>query len=102
MTAQFATTEEVAAGCGLHQTTILRWAKQGLLPAPEVRNMGRRGRTSRWPTHAPAQARWVRRLLDSGLSIDETRDLVAHLAAPAFLRLEPGQQDRIVEEIRRG
>ena len=69
----WATTEQVAAAASVHETTIGRWLKQGLLPAPEVRNMGRRGRTTRWPLHAPEQARWVKTQLDAGFSFDEVR-----------------------------
>ena len=69
----WATTEEVAKAAGVHQTTVGRWLKLGLLPAPEVRNMGRRGRTTRWPLHAPEQARWVKTQLDAGFSFDEVR-----------------------------
>lgn len=78
----WATTEQVAAAASVHETTVGRWLKQGLLPAPEVRNMGRRGRTTRWPLHAPAQARWVKNQLDAGFSFDEVR---AALAAGEFI-----------------
>jgi len=69
----WATTEQVAAAAGVHETTVGRWLKLGLLPTPEVRNMGRRGRTTRWPLHAPEQARWVKAQLDAGFSFDEVR-----------------------------
>jgi len=69
----WATTEQVAAAAGVHETTVGRWLKQGLLPTPELRNMGRRGRMTRWPLHAPAQARWVKSQLDAGFSFDEVR-----------------------------
>lgn len=77
----WATTGQVAAAASVHETTVGRWLKQGLLPAPEVRNMGRRGRTTRWPLYAPAQARWVKSQLDAGFSFDEVR---AALAAGEF------------------
>lgn len=69
----WATTSQVAAGAGIHETTVGRWLKLGLLPVPEVRNMGRRGRTTRWPLVAPAQARWVKGQLDAGFSFEEIR-----------------------------
>lgn len=69
----WATTEQVAAAAGVHVTTVGRWLKLGLLPAPEIRNMGRRGRTTRWLLHAPDQARWVKAQLDAGFSFDEVR-----------------------------
>lgn len=78
----WATTEQVATAAGVHQTTVGRWLKQGLLPAPEVRNMGRRGRTTRWPLYAPDQACWVKTQLDAGFSFDEIR---AALAAGEFV-----------------
>jgi DNA-binding transcriptional MerR regulator len=78
----WATTAQVAAAAGIHQTTVGRWLKLGLLPTPEIRNMGRRGRTTRWPLHAPAQAQWVKARLDEGSSFAE---IAAMLAAGEFV-----------------
>jgi DNA-binding transcriptional MerR regulator len=75
------TTEEVAEAAGVHPTTINRWVRAGLLPAPEVFYRGRRGKQSRWDHVAPTQARWVARLLKLGLTFDEIR---AKLAAGEF------------------
>ena len=66
---------------GLSRPTILRWARLGVLPAPEMLNRGRRGRQTRWPEHTEAQARWVTTQLDAGLTFDE---IVAALAAGQF------------------
>jgi DNA-binding transcriptional MerR regulator len=69
----WATTSQVAESAGIHETTVGRWLKLGLLPKPEIMNMGRRGRTMRWPRHAPAQAKWVKEQLGLGFSFDEVR-----------------------------
>ncbi len=73
----WATTQQVAAAADVHETTIGRWLKLGLLPTPELRNMGRRGRTTRWPLHAPDQARWIKVKLDEGFSFAEVADMLA-------------------------
>ncbi|HEY0137338.1 MAG TPA: hypothetical protein VGB85_24815, partial [Nannocystis sp.] len=61
--------------------TVLRWARIGVLPAPEIVHRGRRGRLTRWPTHTEAQARWVQGQLDAGQTFDE---IAAALAAGRF------------------
>lgn len=66
---------------GLSRPTLLRWARLGVLPAPIMLNRGRRGRQTRWAEHAEAQARWVLRQLDAGLTFDE---ILAALAAGHF------------------
>jgi excisionase family DNA binding protein len=75
------TTDEVAAAAGVHPSTINRWVKQGLLPAPQVFYRGKRGKQSRWEAVAPAQARWVQGELEAGRTFDEIR---ARLAAGEF------------------
>lgn len=65
------TRAEVATAAGVHPTTISRWLHQGLLPSPKYLNLGKRGRTSRWPAHAPAQARWVKAQLDAGRPVED-------------------------------
>lgn len=69
------TTADVATAAGAHETTVGRWVKQGLLPAPTIVNMGRRrGRSARWALHAPEQAAWIRARLDDGWTFDEVRE----------------------------
>ena len=75
------TTEELADALGLSQSTVLRWARIGVLPAPEIVHRGRRGRQTRWPAHTEAQARWVQGQLDAGQTFDE---IAAVLAAGGF------------------
>jgi excisionase family DNA binding protein len=75
------TTEELAEALGLSRSTALRWARIGVLPAPEIVHRGRRGRQTRWAAHTEAQARWVQRQLDAGQTFDE---IAAGLAAGAF------------------
>lgn len=75
------TTEQLAEALGLSRSTVLRWARLGVLPAPVVVFRGRRGRQTRWPEHTEAQARWVHRQLDGGLTFEE---IVAALAAGQF------------------
>lgn len=70
------TTSEVAAAAQVHPATITRWVKQGLLPTPQIVNMGRWGRSTRFPLHAPEQARWVRKQLESGRTFAEIRSML--------------------------
>lgn len=81
------TTEELAEALGLSRSTVLRWARIGVLPAPTVVHRGRRGRQTRWPVHTEAQARWVHAKLDAGLTFDE---IAAALAAGEFKPVEGG------------
>jgi len=67
------TTAQVAAAAGVSPGTVLRWAKMGVLPAPEIYFGGARGRMARWPVHAPAQATWVHQQLEAHMSWDEIR-----------------------------
>lgn len=75
------TTSEVAAAAQVHPATITRWVKQGVLPTPQIVNMGRWGRSTRFPLHAPDQARWVRKQLERGRTFAEIRMM---LEAGAF------------------
>ena len=50
------TTPEVADAAGVSGVTVQEWSKKGVLPPYQVVHAGRRGKTSRWPRHAPAQA----------------------------------------------
>lgn len=65
----WATTEQVMEAAGTSKATIFRWAKLGVLPAPEV--IYARGRFARWALHAPAQATWVDQKLRSGWTFGE-------------------------------
>jgi hypothetical protein len=67
------TTAQVASAAGVSPGTVLRWAKLGVLPAPEIYFGGARGRMARWPVHAPAQAAWVHQQLEAHMSWDEIR-----------------------------
>lgn len=69
-------TAAVAKAAGVHVSTITRWVKAGLLPAPETRREGVRGMRVRWPRHAPEQAAWVAALLADGWSYDEIRGAI--------------------------
>lgn len=67
------TTPEAAAVVGVSGQTLLRWARTGLLPAPERVLRGRRGNVSEWPETTIAQARWVFAQLESGKTLDKIR-----------------------------
>ncbi|MBZ5715263.1 MerR family transcriptional regulator [Nannocystis pusilla] len=71
------TTREVAESVGVHATTILRWAREGVLPAPDLHHGGRRGQTSRFSVVAVAQAAWVKSHLENGFSFEEIRSKLA-------------------------
>lgn len=75
------TTPEVAEAAGVSGVTVQDWSRRGVLPVYEVHHGGRRGKTSRWPLYAPAQAKWVKALLDEGYSFEEIK---AALAAGEF------------------
>lgn len=64
-------TEEVCATVEKTRKTILRWARLGLLPPFEV--VYARGKSVRWPAHAPEQARWVDSQLRAGFTFDEIK-----------------------------
>ncbi|WP_434424562.1 MerR family DNA-binding transcriptional regulator [Nannocystis pusilla] len=66
-------TEAVAKAAGVHPSTITRWAKAGLLPAPETKREGVRGMRVRWAPQAPAQAKWVADRLGEGWSYEEIK-----------------------------
>lgn len=74
---RWATTKEVAAAAGVTDSTVMKWAGRGVLPAYTTVYGGARGRAARWPLHAPAQAAWVKGKLDRGLTWDEIRALLA-------------------------
>lgn len=67
------TTEEVATAAGVAPATVRRWGRLGVLPPLQKISMGRRGTQTRWPLHAPEQARWVRSMLDTGHTFEEIR-----------------------------
>ena len=69
-----ASTDAVCEAAGVSRVTVHRWAKQGLLPVPDKVFRGRRGTSSLWPVHAPAQAKWVREQLDAGQTISQVRE----------------------------
>jgi len=71
------TTPEAAAAVGVSGQTLLRWARAGLLPAPERVLRGRRGNVSEWPESTLAQARWVFGQLEAGKTIDKIRAALA-------------------------
>ena len=88
------TTTEVAAAAGAHETTVGRWVKQGLLPTPTIINMGRRrGRTTRWPLHAPEQAAWVRARLDEGWTFPEVLEALARGEFKPSIPIESAEVD---------
>lgn len=68
-TSAWVTTEEVCAAVGRSKATILRWSRLGVLPP--YKTIYARGRSARWPAHAPAQARWVDRKLAEGHTFAE-------------------------------
>lgn len=70
------TTAELAAAAQVHPATITRWVKLELLPKPEIVNMGRWGRSTRYPLYAPEQARWVRAQLERGRTFTEIREML--------------------------
>lgn len=65
------TTPEVAEATGVSGQTLLRWARQGLLPAPAKIHRGGRGVGSAWSEGTIAQARWVLDRLNSNETITQ-------------------------------
>lgn len=82
---RWATTKEVAEAAGVTDSTVMKWAAKGVLPAYTTVYGGARGRAARWPLHAPAQAAWVKARLDQGLTFSEVGELLARgeFKAPA-------------------
>lgn len=78
MVSRWATTEEVATAAGITGSAVMKWAGKQVLPPYTVHYSGRRGRSARWPLHAPEQATWVRGQLDAGLSFEEIREALAN------------------------
>lgn len=75
-------TAQVCEAAKVSDATVMRWAKEGVLPPFERIFRGRRGSWARWPAHAPAQAVWVKSLLDAGKSFQEIREALARGAFP--------------------
>ena len=73
----WASTEQVAAAAGVHPATITRWVRRGVLPEPQAVWGGRYGRLTRWPAHAPKQARWVKTKLEAGFTFAEIATMLA-------------------------
>jgi DNA-binding transcriptional MerR regulator len=67
----WATTAEVAAAAEVHQSTLGRWQRRGLLPAPVFVSLGKRGRSQRWPPETIAQVRWIKDRLEEGWTFSE-------------------------------
>ena len=67
------TTEEVSVAAGASVDTVRRWARLGLLPMPQKVYRGRRGIALVWAPHAPEQAAWVKRRLDTGRTISDIK-----------------------------
>lgn len=76
-TRDWATTAEVCEAGGIATSTAFNWSSKGLLPAYTTIAGGRRGRSSRWPMHAPEQARWVARMLAQGFTVAEVQEALA-------------------------
>lgn len=71
------TSDEIAAAIGVTAATVRNWARQEVLPAPELARMGRRGNQARWPLHTADQARWVLSKLEAGFTFAEIRSMLA-------------------------
>lgn len=84
---RWATTKEVADAAGVTDSTVMKWAAKGVLPAYSTVYGGARGRSARWPLHAPDQARWVKIRLGQGLTFPEIAEM---LAAGEFKRSPSG------------
>lgn len=69
----WATTAEVCAAADIVDSTAMKWAARGVLPDYETVSAGRRGRSARWPLHAPAQAAWVAGLLRQGFTLEDIK-----------------------------
>ena len=65
------TTAQVVEAAGVHASTLGRWQRRGLLPAPVFVSLGKRGRSQRWPPETTAQAAWVKARLVDGWTFDE-------------------------------
>ena len=77
----WATTAEVCAAAQIVDSTAMKWSYRGILPAFKTVSAGRRGRSARWPQHAPAQAAWVAEQLRLGFTFE---DIVRALAEGKF------------------
>lgn len=75
------TTAQVAAAAGVHQSTLGRWQRRGLLPEPVFVSLGKRGRSQRWPPQTIEHAAWIKARLEDGWTFDE---LSTALAAGEF------------------
>lgn len=76
----FAATEDVAeAAGGVSTQTLRRWCDKGALPQPKLYGVARGGTHNRWPAWAVARARWVRRMLDAGHTLDEIAEQAQRL-----------------------
>jgi len=84
--ADWVTTAAVAEAAGVSQATILRWARNGVMPEYEVHHGGSRGHMARWPAHAPQQAVWVLEQLEARRTWEDIR---AALAAGEFTGMVP-------------
>lgn len=71
------TTAQVAAAAGVHQSTLSRWQRRGLLPEPVFVSLGKRGRSQRWPPHTIAQAAWIKARLEDGWTFEEIAAAIA-------------------------
>lgn len=71
------TTAQVAQAAGVHQSTLGRWQRRGLLPQPVFVSLGKRGRSQRWPPHAIQQAAWIKVRLEDGWTFEEIAEAVA-------------------------
>lgn len=97
MVSRWATTEEVATAAGITGSAVMKWAVKLVLPAYTVHYSGRRGRSARWPLHAPEQASWVRGQLDAGLSFEEIREALANGEFKPRTPIEAVASDRASE-----
>lgn len=70
------TTAQVAERAGVHPTTILRWARLGVLPPSEIHHGGRRGRVARWSPSTIDQAKWVLAQLEAGYGFNEIKSML--------------------------
>lgn len=79
------TTAQVAEAAGVHQSTLGRWRRRGLLPEPVFVSLGKRGRSQRWPPQTAAQAAWIKTQLEAGHTFEEI--------SAALARREPETSD---------
>lgn len=87
------TTAQVAEAAGVHQSTLGRWRRRGLLPEPVFVSLGKRGRSQRWPPQTAAQAAWIKAQLEAGHTFEEITACLARDGFKTSLEVDSADSD---------